>query len=408
MTNVQFEQNQKIRLKYLFSERLSGAWGSNPEDGISTVCIRAADIDTDAIKHKTHDLTMRGYTPDEIEKKELKVGDLIIEKSGGGENQPVGRVVLFSHTETSLCSNFLEILRPDKKTLFPAFGAYLMYSIWKSKLVIPSIKQTTGIQNLDIQAYLDRKVELPNLGEQQKVATYLDRETSHIDQLIAAKEKLLTLLEEKRKASITRAVTRGLDPDVKMKDSGVEWLGELPEHWGVKSLKYAAFLKSGMNLKSEDLIDSGEYPVYGGNGLRGYYDNYIHEGYYSLIGRQGALCGNINYANGKFWATEHAVVVSIIDDSDTFYLGELLTIMNLNQYSISAAQPGLSVEVIGNLKIPSPPTEEQKLIAKFIEKETVLLDKLKSSTVRTIELLKERRAALISAAVTGQVEIPEL
>ena len=90
----------------------------------------------------------------------------------------------------------------------------------------------------------------------------------------------------------------------------------------------------------------GDFPVYGGNGLRGYTTSFTHEGHYVLIGRQGALCGNINYAKGKFWASEHAVVASMIGKIDTYWLGELLRDMNLNQYSNAAAQPGLAVDRI--------------------------------------------------------------
>ena len=95
-----------------------------------------------------------------------------------------------------------------------------------------------------------------------------------------------------------------------MKDSGVEWLGEIPKNWEVKKLKYVASLKSGDSITSNNIKDEGIYPVYGGNGLRGYTSNYTHSGKYILIGRQGALCGNINYASNEFWASEHAVVVN--------------------------------------------------------------------------------------------------
>jgi len=127
------------------------------------------------------------------------------------------------------------------------------------------------------------------------------------------------------------------------KASGVKWLGEVPGHWEVLKLKRICALRSGDGITSEDIAEEGDYPVYGGNGLRGYTSKFTHEGKYALIGRQGALCGNVNYANGKFWASEHAVVVSPIKMVVTTWLGELLRAMNLNQYSITAAQHGLAV-----------------------------------------------------------------
>ena len=145
----------------------------------------------------------------------------------------------------------------------------------------------------------------------------------------------------------------------KYKDSGVDWLGEIPEGWVIKKLKYVADLKSGNNLTSNQIKDFGECPVYGGNGLRGYYSDYTHESEFVLIGLQGALCGNINYASGKFWATDHAVVIRHhILKYERFWLGELLRTMNLNQYSVAAAQPGLAVETIKNLSLPYPKSKK--------------------------------------------------
>jgi type I restriction enzyme S subunit len=186
----------------------------------------------------------------------------------------------------------------------------------------------------------------------------------------------------------------------KYKDSGVQWLGEVPEHWEVKRLSYLALLKSGESITSEQIAEGGDYPVYGGNGLRGNYSAYTHEGSFVLIGRQGALCGNINYATGRFWASEHAVVVNPLETIATRWLGELLYAMNLNQYSVSAAQPGLSVSQIGSLKIPVPPLPEQTVIADFLDRETGRIETLVAKKRRLITLLGEKRTALISRTVT--------
>jgi len=186
----------------------------------------------------------------------------------------------------------------------------------------------------------------------------------------------------------------------KYKDSGVEWLGEVPEHWEICAIKRIVDLRSGDSINSERIHEDGDYAVYGGNGFRGFTDGYTHEGHYVLIGRQGALCGNINYASDRFWASEHAVVASPLLPLKTIWLGELLRSMNLNQYSVSAAQPGLAVESIRNLQIPKPPIEEQESIERFLENELQKIDSLVSEQQRLIELLKEKRQAVISHAVT--------
>ncbi|HGC4258561.1 TPA: restriction endonuclease subunit S, partial [Escherichia coli] len=258
-------------------------------------------------------------------------------------------------------------------------------------------------QSMKFEDFRRLPLLLPSKNEQGKIIDFLDHETAKIDNLIEKQQQLIELLKEKRQAVISHAVTKGLNPDVPMKDSGVEWLGEVPKHWHICKLKWFANLKSGDFITSNSIEPEGNYPVYGGNGLRGYYSHFTHNGEYVLIGRQGALCGNINYAIGKFWASEHAVVVTPNERAVTIWLGELLRIMNLNQYSVSAAQPGLAVERITDLYIPIPPYQEQINIGTYISKYISLDKKLIEHSTDNIELLKERRTALISAAVTGKI-----
>jgi type I restriction enzyme S subunit len=184
------------------------------------------------------------------------------------------------------------------------------------------------------------------------------------------------------------------------KDSGVEWLGEVPEHWAVMPLKRIASLKSGDSITSERIREEGDFPVFGGNGIRGFTDGFTHEGHHVVLGRQGALCGNVNYASGKFWASEHAVVARPLIPAITRWLGEMLRSMNLNQYSVTAAQPGLSMEFVGNLRSIVPPLPEQTAIAAFLDRETAKIDALIAEQQRLIDLLQEKRQAVISHVVT--------
>lgn len=184
------------------------------------------------------------------------------------------------------------------------------------------------------------------------------------------------------------------------KPSGVEWLGDVPAGWNILALKFVVSMESGEQITAERIDPIGDFPVYGGNGLRGFTSSFTHDGSYALIGRQGALCGNINYATGKFWASEHAVVVSPIVPCETRWIGELLRTMDLGQYSITAAQPGLSVDAISKLRIPFAPKHEQSAISIFLERETAKIDTLINRQEKLIELLKEKRQAVISHAVT--------
>lgn len=274
-----------------------------------------------------------------------------------------------------------------------------------------------GQPNISQEKVRSLRIACPLLSEQGKIANFLDAQTAKIDALLARKRELIDKLKEKRTALISRTVTRGLppeaaraarlDPQPSMKDSGVEWLGDVPEHWEVKKLSYLSLLKSGENIISEQLDDEGEYPVYGGNGRRGFFSRFTHQGDFVLIGRQGALCGNINYASGKFWASEHAIVVNPLTEFVTRWLGEVLRAMNLNQYSVSAAQPGLSVSTIAALKIPVPSIHEQFAIADFLDRETVKIDRMVAKAEEAMERLKEYRSALITAAVTGKIDVRE-
>ena len=265
-----------------------------------------------------------------------------------------------------------------------------------------------AVPGLNRETAYARDVLVPPVSRQRAIADYLDHETTRLDALLEEKERLLDLLAEKRRALITRAVTRGLDPDAARRNSGIPWLGEIPAHWDAVALKRVASLKSGEFISSSLIDAQGDYPVFGGNGLRGYSSSYTHDGEYLLIGRQGALCGNINYATGRFWASEHAVVVTAGEKCMVRWLGELLDVMHLNQYSQSAAQPGLAVEFIDNLRVPVPPIPEQKTIVEFSAGATMRLDNLREVTVRTIDLLEERRSALIAAAVTGLIDFESM
>lgn len=187
----------------------------------------------------------------------------------------------------------------------------------------------------------------------------------------------------------------------KMRDSGIPWTGEVPEGWEFSKIKYHCTMKSGDNITALDISDNGEYPVYGGNGLRGFYKIYNKNGNHILIGRQGALAGNVHLVNGKFWATDHAVIVTLKNDVFINYFFRMLESMNLNQYAFdTAAQPGLSVSRIMNLNIVLPNLKEQHRIADFLGSKCSEIDTLIENLRARMELAKEYKKAVITEAVT--------
>ncbi len=310
---------------------------------------------------------------------------------------------MFDPESNLIVSTGFAVIRP-KNEFESKFAAYALRAPYFVEEVVAN---SVGVSYPAINAseLISFFTALPTETEQQTIAIFLDRKTTQINTLIAKKQRQIELLREKRAVLISHAVTKGLDSNVKMKDSRIEWLGEIPEEWEIKKLKFVGRLRSGDSITSSDIDEDGNYPVYGGNGLRGYTTSYTHEGEYVLIGRQGALCGCINYAKGRFWASEHAVVVTILKKNNVTWLGELLRSMNLNRYSQSAAQPGLAVENITALSIPVPPVEDQIKISDFLIKKSFQINTLIDKVTRSIGSLREYRTTLISAAVTGKIDV---
>lgn len=280
----------------------------------------------------------------------------------------------------------------------------------RSKAFVPFFGQASDgvrIGQWDLSQTRMREIPfwVPPLPEQAAIVRYLDRIDERVRRYITGKQKLLRLLREEKQVVIRRSVTRGLDQGVRLSPSGNEWLGDMPAHWASRRLKTICSMNSGNGITATSIESSGTYPVYGGNGLRGYSSHFTHEGEFALIGRQGALCGNVHIARGRFWASEHAVVATLHSGQVLEWFGAILEAMNLNQHSIAAAQPGLAVERILNLWIPVPPPAEQAVIATRIEKQTAVIDTAIKRTRRQIELMQEYRTRIISDVVTGKLDV---
>ena len=191
----------------------------------------------------------------------------------------------------------------------------------------------------------------------------------------------------------------------KMKDSGIEWIGEIPEGWEVVPVKRLCTMQAGKNLTSEQIAPEGTYPVYGGNGIRGFFSDYNCDGQFLTVGRQGALCGNVHKINGKVWATEHAVITTPSSYTILDFLYYLLIGMDLNQYvSSTAAQPGLAVGTLLNLKTCYPCSKlEQTQISNYLNAKCAEIDIMLSKTRSSIEDYKKLKQAVITQAVTKGV-----
>ncbi len=424
-------------LKHSVDGVTNGIWGGEPNGDNDLIVLRVADFNRNKLNISDDKLTYRAIDAKDIPTRLLKKGDLLIEKSGGGDKTLVGCVVLFEKDYPAVTSNFVAKMTPQEG-FESSFLRYSFSQLYAGKVNFPSIKQTTGIQNLNSDAYLMESFVFPPFEEQQKIANFLDHETAKTDTLIAKQEKLIELLKEKRQAVISHAVTKGLNPDAPMKDSGVEWLGEVPEHWVVCCLKHikgkekGSFVDGpfGSNLKSEHFVDNGDVYVIESNfATTGVLDKSklktISSAHFTTISRSETKQGAIiiakigaRYGMNSIMSTldKKAVVsgnsLSLSVDTQRMnvnYCHHLLTHLKQEEAMDDGvnvtAQPALSLGQLNNLPFLALPLEEQNKIVSFVKGQQKYFSSLISSSEKMIDLSKERKAALISAAVTGKIDV---
>ena len=333
----------------------------------------------------------------------LRKGDIVLADTSE-DLDGIGNAVLMDIDETVFAGYHTIILHPSK-TDFSKYLSYLFQTDnWRSQLRA----NASGIKVFSVTQKMLRSCSfiLPPKSVRDAITTYLDTQCAKIDEIIAQAKASIEDYKQWKASIIYEAVTKGLDPNVELKESGVPWIGKMPVNWTISALKNLCTMQAGKNLTSEQISTSGQYPVYGGNGQRGYYSAYNADGHFLLIGRQGALCGNVHDVSGKFWATEHAVVTSATKVTNICYLYYLLIAMNLNQYaSNSAAQPGLSVGNILNLKALLPPINEQARISKFLDDFCSKIDVILTEKQSLIDDLESYKKSLIYEVVTGKRQV---
>jgi type I restriction enzyme, S subunit len=200
------------RIKWSVVGCFNGIWGDEPEGIEDIICVRVADFDRERLTVVGEPPTLRAVAFNQRMTRILHKGDLLIEKSGGGEKQLVGCVVYFNHDFEAVCSNFVARM-PVAAGMHPRFWTYVHSALYAARVNYLSIKQTTGIQNLDSSSYLNEKVGYPSIHEQRTIADFLDAEAVRLDTLVTKKRELIEKLKEKRSALISHTVTRGLPPE---------------------------------------------------------------------------------------------------------------------------------------------------------------------------------------------------
>ena len=310
-------------------------------------------------------------------------------------------------------------------------GYFLAYSLSVKTEAMWYLANAATIGIMNQEKTKDIWLAIPSIGEQKSIATHLDRETARIDALIEKKTRFIELLREKRQALITQAATRGLDPSVKMKDSGVEWLGEVPEHWEVRSVSSVSTkITNGYVGPTRDiLVEEGvrylqslhikgnqikfDVPYFVTKDWSNQHRKSILETGDVLIVQTGDI-GQATVVTDEFAGCNcHALI--IVAPERSIIWGEWMSWVFNSSYGYhtllsiqtGAMHPHLNCGNVKDVLLPVPPLTEQLEIVKHIEHEERRVAALAGKTERSIELLKERRSALITAAVTGQIDLRE-
>ncbi len=281
---------------------------------------------------------------------------------------------------------------------------FFFYALKGRESQIMDLRVGSGLPNIQLKAIKKFGFLFPvSQTEQRKIAEILIT----IDKAIEQTEILIAKYKNIKKGLMHDLLTYGIDKDGNIRSpqthSFVEKNGMVvPEEWEVDALGVCFdTFRSGNNITAENIYSMDKYPVYGGNGLRGYTFSYTHSGKYILIGRQGALCGNINMIEGRNYVSEHAIAVQANSKNNDDYWYYKLESMNLNQYSAQSAQPGLAVQKLVSLIVGIPKNEEQKGIAEVLLQK----DKLIESEQTNLTKLQKQKQGLMQDLLTGKIRV---
>lgn len=417
-------------IKYGIKNSVSGDWGTDPlkkSNQKKCICLRVADFDFDKGIFKQNKYTIRAYSQEKINQLKLQSGDILIEKSGGGEKQPVGRAVLFDKDFSAMFANFLVRIRTNK-LLVPSFLEYYLRALYYTGSTRLYFNQTTGIQNLKVGTLLSNE-KIPNISIalQNNITNYLNKRCKKVDDIIAKVQQEITDLEAYRKSVITKTITKGLNPNVPMKDSGIEWIGKIPTDWSVIRLKYLGSAGNGLTYSPQNMTDeSGTLILRSSNIQHGEIVNadnvYVNSsvskslilkkddllicsrnGSKDLIGKNALI--NKEFIGSSFGAfmcvfrSKYNQYIYYVLNSNIFkfYVGSFLT-STINQ---------LTKHNLYNLAFPFPQKEnERKQIIAFLKEKCENINHLITHKKDQLKLLNQYKQSIIYEYVTGKKQVP--
>lgn len=410
-------------LKSLLSTNYSGEWGNEPTPDNAYVCVRVADFNFNSNVVEFIDLpTHRSYSTKDIQKKQLQNSDILLEKSGGGDKPPVGRVVLWSKGEEAspfMCANFIQVLRPKTNEVSSKYLLLLLSTLHIKDGIRLFIRQTTGIQNLTLRSYLAQSLYLPPQEEQEAIVAYLDEKCAQIDRYVTSLEERIERLGELRQALIAEAVTRGINPQAPLRPSGIPWLGEIPKHWKVRKLSQLSLLhfKSNKEIQHQNLLSLSYGRIIRKDVnttfglLPASYNTYqiISEG--NIVLRltdlqndkrslRVGLCKEEGIITSAYLALEPRK--NVLPE----YLYLLLHSADIKKvfYGMgNGLRQNLNWSELRRLEVILPPLAEQEAIVAYLDEKTTQIDRYTGQLEEMIRQIKDLRQTIISEAVTGKI-----
>ena len=369
-------------------DSINGLWKGKKEPFVKVGVIRNTNftkdckLDLDRLEYL--EVEQRQYA-----KRKLQPGDLIIEKSGGSEKQPVGRAILFNERDGEYSfSNFTSVLRiKDQNFLNSNFLHIQLYKLYLDGVTKPMQSATTGIHNLDFDKFKDLDICVPPLAEQKRIVKTLDEKFAKIDKLKTAAETNLKNAREIFNAELNSKLNVEND--------------NLPQGWEIKTLdEFTINLDSKRKPVTKKNRTKGKFPYYGASGIVDYVDDYIYDGTFLLISEDGAnLVARTTpiafIAEGKFWVNNHAHIIKVENDWTLRFLIRYFEQLDLNPYVKGMAQPKLSQESLYSIQIPLPPLSEQKRIVAHLDKLSEKVKRLEENYRRTIADCEELKKSIL-------------
>lgn len=415
------------RIKFNILRSAAGVWGDDEKgDENDIVCFRIADFDYDERCLSTEKITIRNIESKQLEGRYLSKGDLLIEKSGGGESTPVGRVVYCNYNGKATYTNFIHSITLSD-SVDSRFFLYYFNMLYSNKVNLLFFNQTTGLQNLQVSDYLGQSICLPPLSEQQAIAAWLDEKCGEIDAAIAKVDREIELIDELKQSEISRVVTRGLNPDTPLRPSGIDWIGNIPEHWAIRKV---AQIFHGIGSGTTPTSGSNKY--YSEDGVNWLQTGDLNDGNINdtskkitttalidfsslkiypkgsiVIAMYGATIGKLGKLNIETTTNQACCVLpksNEIDNDFAFYVFWAGKRALINS-AYGGGQPNISQDTIKSFKFALPPLSEQQAIADYLDKKCAEIDGLKAKLSKKRETLTELRQSIISEVVTGKRKV---